>query len=189
MFKPLFIYLALTSASIALGCQAVPNEKTGYLKVEVVGGKLKTTTGQEIDSGLDVITNFHQSKAGIFLTGYVIDEDDVNHPSTTWISLSSDKREYQPFENILSSFFNFRDNFYLLDNTGRVFTWEEPSWTPSDISLKPNSEIIEATDNLIACAAPNLTKANYHAGSCYTNTWNVELVWDLINRRYVAISW
>ena len=133
--------------------------------------KIKTEL-QNVYSGLPV-------RDGIYLAGFKIDENGVNHP---WIVFADKKLtdiKYWPQQSPVKHFFEYKKLVNFVNRSGEIHYFDGGIWHRSDLSLKPGSIIIFSDNYLIACKPSPLTKVSRERGSCYSpqKKWDVDVSW------------
>ncbi len=118
----------------------------------------------------------------LFVIGFKIDDAGINHPTVARVSDDLKKLHYWPFSNLLQQLFVFENSLYLLDGTGAVFQYENQNWKKDRLMLFPESRVIRAEKDIIACYPSSLLKSGNRIGACYSvkRKWKVPVNWRKI---------
>jgi hypothetical protein len=132
--------------------------------------KMKTEL-QNIYSGFPV-------SDGIYLAGFKIDENGINHPWIVFADRKLTNIKYWPQHSVVTQFFEHNQHVNFLNKTGEIYALDG-IWHRSDFSLKPGSIIIFSNNYLIACNPAPLMKVSKKRGSCYSpqKKWDVDVSW------------
>ncbi|WLQ17002.1 hypothetical protein O5O45_13870 [Hahella aquimaris] len=139
--------------------------------------------GQTLQTELQNAYTGFETDEGLYLAGFKIDRKGENFPFVVFISRNLERVNSWPLETMASQFFEYQQKLYVLDVEGKAFQFDGTDWKPSGLTFKPDSIIISAGENLIACSPAPLTKAATGTGSCYSlfKQWDVEANWRAVS--------
>ncbi len=115
----------------------------------------------------------------LYLLGYTIDKDGINHPIATGVGKKLKNPVYQEFFDNLQGLFIHNGNIYLLSSSGSVYRFDELEWRRSNIQLQPDSAVVYSGSDIIACRPSDRLMASSVIGSCYSKKyyWNIPVKW------------
>ena len=139
--------------------------------------------GNRIKTKLDNTYSGLITEQGVFLAGYEIDSQGINHPFAALVQFDLGTVNYWPQTKDIKQFFQYQDNTYMLSSTGQTHLFQHKDWTEDQqLLLKANSIVIDSSPHIIACSPAPLMKTSHLRGSCYSpgNGWEIELSWSLV---------
>ncbi|UJF22004.1 hypothetical protein [Shewanella sp. OMA3-2] len=151
------------------------NFSVSSVEFELPSGAVVTT---ELDS---VSAAGLMTKRGLLIGGYKLTDEGNNEPYVGLIPEKDAPAQYWPIkEGYVSQFFEMNDDVYVLLSTGSSLLVKSSGLIETDLTLKPNSLVIDTQPNIIACNQGNQFKAaTSRLGSCYkvNNSWDIPVYW------------
>lgn len=138
-----------------------------------------TRGSARMQTKLQSVTTGLHADGGVYLGGYVIDAENVNHPTIAFVSSDFDDPVYWSRENSVQQFFLRRGKVNVLLASGKAFERHEANWAPNNLTFKPWSLVIESNEPVVACNPAPLRMSSSERGSCYSPTvgWSVDINW------------
>ncbi|WDE11388.1 hypothetical protein [Thalassomonas haliotis] len=135
------------------------------------------------------------SPQGLYLAGFKIDSNNINHPYLVFINKQLSEQIQWPQQQPVEQLFFYKKQLYLLDETGKTQVKAGKDWQEHPLTFTANSKVITSKKALIACVPTPLPSADYTRGHCYslTKNWRVDIAWRshtpvLCNNTLMAIS-
>ncbi len=123
------------------------------------------------------------TEEGLFLAGYKIDSQGINHPTAALVKQDLSDVTYWPQTEDIKQFFQYQQNVYLLSNTGQARLYQNNGWSEEQkIQLKENSIVIDSTHHITACTPAPLMKTAKSRGTCYSpdKGWDIDVSWSSV---------
>lgn len=131
-------------------CFAVPEVKTNSKGVVSIEGRARQL-------------NLYHSYApiffndGVYILGRQLDKENKKRYVISFISTDMETEVYWDFSNVLLELFLYKENIYVLDGEGFLFSLKNGSWQKSEWKFPRYSSIIYSEKFLIVCyGAPPL---------------------------------
>ena len=132
-----------------------------------------------LNTGLQNAYTAFETKAGLYLGGFRIDQDGANHPQVVFVSADLDTQKSWLMESSVNQFFEFRNSIYVLTASGLALKAHGADWDPADFAFKPDSIVVWSTEDIVACNPAHLLMAAQGRGGCYSlfKGWQLDANW------------
>ena len=142
-------------------------------------GKISDASGHSVKLKLrgNYLGKMHDK--ALFVAGFEIDKERVNHPMLARISANIKDITYWNLDTIAKDFFIYKAVLYVSDANGGVYSLANANIAKANFTLKSNSTIIAANDDVVACYPSSMLKAVKDIGACYSvqKNWSVTVNW------------
>jgi hypothetical protein len=144
---------------------------------------------QKLATRLQSVTAGLAADGGVYLGGYQIDAQNINHPYIVFVPSEPSNERYWPRENSVQDLFLWKGHVNALESSGKAFERRDDAWNPSALQFKPRSVVV-ATEPLIACNPGPLLMTSPERGSCYSPTagWTADINWRRVRPAICAGS-
>lgn len=142
-----------------------------------------TLDKKHLKTKLDNIYSGLTTQEGLFLAGYQIDSQGINHPTAALVEPDLSDVTYWHLSEDIKQFFQFKQGIYLLSVTGEVHQYQSKGWSEDQkIRLKQNSIVVDTTHQITACTPAPLMKTSKFRGSCYSPAkgWDISVSWSSV---------
>lgn len=145
-----------------------------------IDGTVLDATGNPTQLALQSVSDGIEYNDALFVIGSRKDSSNSNHSVAARFQSHKITPDYWPFDTILWDLFIFKNHLYISDHTGAAFVFNNKQWLPTDLKLKPESNVIYSDgDDIIACYRTFWTKQHWRTGKCYAvvRGWQVDASW------------
>lgn len=142
-------------------------------------GKISDASGHSVKLKLKGNYLGIMHNKALYVAGFEIDKAGVNHPMLARISVDLKDVKYWNIDTIAKDFFIYKADLHLNDANGNVYVLNNSNIDKANFKLKPNSTIIAANDDIVACYPSSMFKAVKDIGACYSvqKKWSVTVNW------------
>ena len=135
----------------------------------------KTTLQTKLDNAYYAF----ESTAGLYIAGFVIDKNSINHPYLVFVNIDLTEQITWPQNAVIEQLFHYKQALYFIDEDGNTRINIERKWQPSQLTLKAHSRVIDSQSDLIACVPTPLSITDNTRGHCYSlkKNWRVNIAW------------
>lgn len=153
------------------------------------------SSSAEVKTSLDNAYYAFDSPQGLYLAGFKIDNNNINHPYLVFISKQLKEQTQWRQTQAVEQLFFYKEQLYLLDESGNTQIKIAKGWQEHPLTFTANSKLITSKKTLIACVPTPLPSADYTRGHCYSisKNWRVDIAWRshhpvLCNNILLAVS-
>lgn len=157
--------------------------------------------GLIISGGVEYRTKFDNvyttllTDEGIHLAGYTIDKEGNNFPLSAFFDKQLKEINYWPHETPVNGFFKFKQQYFSLNENGKVRKFEGHYWKDASFNLEMDSVVIYSKHFIIACIPAPLFKNSSKGGFCYSpeKKWKINFNWrtvppSICNNKLVVVE-
>ncbi|MEJ2608958.1 MAG: hypothetical protein P8179_02480 [Candidatus Thiodiazotropha sp.] len=143
------------------------------------GGTVYDSSGKTLQLDMQSAYDAIYINKALYLIGFYIDKNEINYSRIAKISTTLKDPVYWPFDHMLEDIFVFNDKLYTSDSEGSVFTLIDSQWRQAAFKFKPESIVVYANRDLVACYPSQQIKASPSLGGCYSLSkgWHTQLDW------------
>ncbi|MEJ2620639.1 MAG: hypothetical protein P8163_10355 [Candidatus Thiodiazotropha sp.] len=143
------------------------------------GGTVFDSAGRTFQLDMQSAYDAIYFNKALYLIGFYIDKNRINYPRVAKINAILKDPVYWSFDHILEDIFTFRDKLYTSDSEGSVFTLIDSQWRQAAFKFEPQSIVVHANTDLVACYPSQQIKAAPSLGGCYSLSkgWHTQLDW------------
>ena len=168
-------YLSLCFFFIILSCHAADKSTLTWKP----NGKISDASGHSVKLKLrgNYLGKMHDK--ALYVAGFEIDKAGVNHPMLARISVDLKDVKYWNIDTIAKDFFIYKADLHVNDVNGNVYILVNSNMEKAKFTLKPNSTIIAANNDIVACFPSSMFKSVKDIGACYSDqkNWSVTVNW------------
>ncbi len=146
-----------------------------------VDGSIHNSNNKQISLELENIYSGINYSNKLYVVGFKIDHQGINHPTLVEISSDMGTTKYWPFEQPLATLFVYKNKLHTNNMSGDSFSLDQNNWNKTDLKLPTNSSIVYSNnkEHLVICHPSSLFKELHENSSCYSikPDWKQNFVW------------
>lgn len=149
-------------------------------------GRILLADGREVRTRLTGVHAGAATDFGVFVAGYSIDAEGINHPYIALVDARSGDVRYWLQNYPVRQFFYFRDQWLAAAADGQVLRFVPaqagtiPQWSTAAVRLGPDARVLQnGTGDTIACHPAAAEKSQRHSGGCQSlnRGWQLHADW------------
>ena len=163
--------------SMLTSCQANQTNKLTWN----FDGSVVNSNGKRISLKLQNAYDGLSYSNMLYVIGYKIDNEGMNHPTIAEISSDMSTANYWSFEQPLADIFLYQNKLHTNSMNGDSFYLQDNNWIKTNLNLPPNSTIVYSNnqEQLVICHPSSLFKSHNEKGGCYSTkpAWKQSFTW------------